>query len=109
HCVLERIRPRVDYAIVSFNLFDKRNTTKHALITCRQNCHASIQAATKEVDFVFDKACEDAFQEFKTRLTFTPILQAPNWKYLFKLMCDASNSVLGVVLGQQVGVSKQSM
>ncbi|RDX68284.1 Retrovirus-related Pol polyprotein from transposon 17.6, partial [Mucuna pruriens] len=32
----------------------------------------------KEVDFVFDKAYEDAFQELKTRLTSTPILQAPN-------------------------------
>ncbi|RDY01764.1 Retrovirus-related Pol polyprotein, partial [Mucuna pruriens] len=33
--------------------------------------------------------------ELKTRLTSTPILQAPNWEYPFELMCDASNSALG--------------
>ncbi|RDX79158.1 Retrovirus-related Pol polyprotein, partial [Mucuna pruriens] len=37
--------------------------------------------------------------EIKTQLTFTPILQAPNWDYQFKLMCDASNSALGAILG----------
>ncbi|RDY04332.1 Retrovirus-related Pol polyprotein, partial [Mucuna pruriens] len=40
------------------------------------------------------------FQELKTRLTSALILQAPNWEYLFELMCDASNSALRVVLGQ---------
>ncbi|RDX85789.1 Retrovirus-related Pol polyprotein, partial [Mucuna pruriens] len=62
----------------------------------------------KEVDFVFDKAYEDTFQELKTRLTSTPILQASNWEYPFELMCDASNSALRAVLGQQVGVGKLS-
>ncbi|RDX99504.1 Retrovirus-related Pol polyprotein from transposon opus, partial [Mucuna pruriens] len=65
-----------------------------------QDCPASVQVATKEVDFVFDKAYEDAFHELKTRLTSTPILQAPNWEYLLELMCDASNSALEAVLGQ---------
>ncbi|RDX85627.1 Retrovirus-related Pol polyprotein, partial [Mucuna pruriens] len=46
--------------------------------------------------------------ELKTRLTSTPILQAPNWEYPFELMCDASYSALGVVLGQRVGVGKSS-
>ncbi|RDY08187.1 Retrovirus-related Pol polyprotein from transposon opus, partial [Mucuna pruriens] len=31
------------------------------------------------------------------------ILQAPNWALPFELMCGASNSALGVVLGQRVG------
>ncbi|RDX85596.1 Retrovirus-related Pol polyprotein from transposon 17.6, partial [Mucuna pruriens] len=44
--------------------------------------------------------------ELKKRLTFAPILQAPNWEYLFELMCDVSNSALGAILGQRVG--KQS-
>ncbi|RDY06011.1 hypothetical protein CR513_10077, partial [Mucuna pruriens] len=34
----------------------------------------------------------------------THILQAPNWDLPFKLMYDASNSTLGAVLGQRVGV-----
>ncbi|RDY07731.1 Retrovirus-related Pol polyprotein from transposon 17.6, partial [Mucuna pruriens] len=52
----------------------------------------------KDMDFVFDKAC--------ARLTSTPILQAPNWYLPFELMCDTSNSVLGAILGQQVGTGK---
>ncbi|RDX64249.1 Retrovirus-related Pol polyprotein from transposon 17.6, partial [Mucuna pruriens] len=59
----------------------------------------------KDVDFVFDHHCIEAFQELKKRLTCTPILPAPNCGYPFGLKCDASNSALGVVLGQRV--SKQ--
>ncbi|RDY09137.1 hypothetical protein CR513_06535, partial [Mucuna pruriens] len=42
----------------------------------------------KDVDFVFDEAC------------------APNWEFPFELMCYASNSTLGAVLGQRVRISK---
>ncbi|RDX76343.1 Retrovirus-related Pol polyprotein, partial [Mucuna pruriens] len=35
-----------------------------------------------------------------------PILQAPNWELPFELMCDASNSALGAILGQRDGVGK---
>ncbi|RDY14551.1 Retrovirus-related Pol polyprotein from transposon 17.6, partial [Mucuna pruriens] len=44
--------------------------------------------------------------ELKNRLTSAPILQVPNWKLPFELMCDASNSALGAVLGQRIGVGK---
>ncbi|RDX98105.1 Retrovirus-related Pol polyprotein from transposon 17.6, partial [Mucuna pruriens] len=60
----------------------------------------------KDMDFVFDEACVEAFEELKTRLTSTPILQALNWELPFELMCDTSNSALGAVLGQRVGVGK---
>ncbi|RDX80206.1 Retrovirus-related Pol polyprotein, partial [Mucuna pruriens] len=60
----------------------------------------------KDVDFVFDEACVEAFEELKTRLTSAPILQAPNWELPFELMCDASNLALGAVLGQRVEVDK---
>ncbi|RDX85413.1 Retrovirus-related Pol polyprotein from transposon 17.6, partial [Mucuna pruriens] len=46
----------------------------------------------------------EAFKELKNKLTSAPILQAPNWDLPFELMCDASNSALGAVLGQRVGV-----
>ncbi|RDY06138.1 Retrovirus-related Pol polyprotein from transposon 17.6, partial [Mucuna pruriens] len=44
--------------------------------------------------------------ELKNQLTSTPILQAPDWEFPFELMCDASNSALGAVLGQRAGVNK---
>ncbi|RDX73928.1 Retrovirus-related Pol polyprotein, partial [Mucuna pruriens] len=53
----------------------------------------------KDVEFNFDQLYIEAFQELKSQLTSTPILQAPNWALPFELMCDASNSALGVVLG----------
>ncbi|RDX89350.1 Retrovirus-related Pol polyprotein, partial [Mucuna pruriens] len=49
----------------------------------------------------------EAFQELKNSLTSAPILQAHNWDYPFELMCDASNSALGAVLGQRARVDKQ--
>ncbi|RDY01342.1 Retrovirus-related Pol polyprotein from transposon 17.6, partial [Mucuna pruriens] len=58
----------------------------------------------KDVEFVFDKECIQAFEELKTRLTSTPILQAPNWELPFELMYDASNSALGAILSQRDGV-----
>ncbi|RDX75976.1 Retrovirus-related Pol polyprotein from transposon 17.6, partial [Mucuna pruriens] len=60
----------------------------------------------KDVEFNFDQPCIEAFQELKSRLTSAPILQAPNWDLPFELMCDASNSALGDVLGQKVGVGQ---
>ncbi|RDY05364.1 Retrovirus-related Pol polyprotein, partial [Mucuna pruriens] len=57
-----------------------------------------------DVDFIFDEACIEAFEELKTRVTSIPILQAPNWELPFELICDASNSVLEAVLGQRVRV-----
>ncbi|RDX89669.1 Retrovirus-related Pol polyprotein, partial [Mucuna pruriens] len=56
----------------------------------------------KDVKFVFDQPCIEAFHELKKRLTSTPILQEPNWEFPFELMCDASNLALGAVLGQRV-------
>ncbi|RDX98194.1 Retrovirus-related Pol polyprotein, partial [Mucuna pruriens] len=50
--------------------------------------------------------CIEAFQELKKQLTSAPILQAPNWGLPFELMCDASNSALGAILGQRAGVGK---
>ncbi|RDY03450.1 Retrovirus-related Pol polyprotein, partial [Mucuna pruriens] len=61
-----------------------------------------------DVDFNFNHPCVEAFYELKTRLTSAPILQAPNWEYPFKLMCDASNSALGAILGQIAEVGKQA-
>ncbi|RDX82436.1 Retrovirus-related Pol polyprotein, partial [Mucuna pruriens] len=44
--------------------------------------------------------------ELKNKLTSAPVLQAPNWDLPFELMCDASNSALGAILGQRARVSQ---
>lgn len=55
----------------------------------------------KDVPFVFNEACLEAFNTLKKLLTSAPIIQGPNWDLPFELMCDASDYALGVVLGHR--------
>ncbi|XP_055812065.1 uncharacterized protein LOC129881982 [Solanum dulcamara] len=55
----------------------------------------------KEVKFVFDDECLQAFELLKKKLIEAPILLAPNWELPFVLMCDASDTAVGAVLGQR--------
>lgn len=55
----------------------------------------------KEVKFEFDEKCLQAFELLKKKLIEAPILIAPNWELPFKLMCDASDTTVGAVLGQR--------
>nr|GEX27588.1 reverse transcriptase domain-containing protein [Tanacetum cinerariifolium] len=54
----------------------------------------------KDTPFFFSKECVEAFQTLMRKLTEAPILIAPDWDLPFKLMCDASDFAIGVVLGQ---------
>ncbi|CAL9024924.1 unnamed protein product, partial [Prunus brigantina] len=56
----------------------------------------------KDVVFHFDKDCVNAFNILKRELTSAPIIMAPDWSLPFELMCDASDYVIGAVLGQRV-------
>jgi len=53
----------------------------------------------KDYVFNFDKDCMNAFETLKEKLTSASIIIAPNWKYHFELMCDASDYAVGAVLG----------
>ena len=44
------------------------------------------------------------FEELKLFLTTAPIVRAPNWQLPFKVMCDASDFAIGVVLRQRENV-----
>ncbi|GKA05401.1 putative nucleotidyltransferase, ribonuclease H [Tanacetum coccineum] len=44
-----------------------------------------------------------AFETLKEKLTNAPIMVSPDWSQPFELMCDASDFVVGVVLGQHEG------
>nr|GEW99661.1 reverse transcriptase domain-containing protein [Tanacetum cinerariifolium]GEX38522.1 reverse transcriptase domain-containing protein [Tanacetum cinerariifolium] len=54
----------------------------------------------KETTFVFSKDCIDAFETLKKRLTEASILVVLDWNLPFELMCDASDLMIGAVLGQ---------
>ncbi|GKE32073.1 reverse transcriptase domain-containing protein [Tanacetum coccineum] len=54
----------------------------------------------KETPFVFSKECVEAFNALKKKLTEAPILVAPDWDLPFEIMCDASDFMVGAVLGQ---------
>ena len=56
----------------------------------------------KDKDFIIDKEEKHAFAMLKQALIDAPILQSPNWDLPFKIMCDASDYVVGAVLGQHL-------
>ncbi|XP_022895350.1 uncharacterized protein LOC111409540 [Olea europaea var. sylvestris] len=49
---------------------------------------------------ISDSHCVNLVQE---KLVSTPVLAPPDWDYPFELMCDASDHVVGAVLGQRKG------
>ncbi|XP_071924756.1 uncharacterized protein [Coffea arabica] len=65
--------------------------------------HPLCQLLQKDVDFNFDEACKVPFDTLKESLISAPVVQPPNWSLPFKIMCDASNYTVSVVLGQKDG------
>lgn len=55
----------------------------------------------KEVKFDFSVECVQAFQTLKQKLITAPVIISPDWESPFELMCDASDTALGAVLGQK--------
>ena len=56
----------------------------------------------KDVPFIFYEDCKEAFEVLKKTLISAPIVQPPDWNLPFEIMCDASDYVVRVVLGQRV-------
>ncbi|GJY31801.1 reverse transcriptase domain-containing protein [Tanacetum coccineum] len=52
----------------------------------------------KVTTFEFNEECHTAFQVIKGKLTCAPVIVIPNWNLSFKLMCDASDFAVGVIL-----------
>ena len=53
--------------------------------------------------FEFDEACHKAFETLKNALVSASIIIAQDWEKPFELMCDASDFVVGAMLGQRKG------
>ncbi|GKB35855.1 reverse transcriptase domain-containing protein [Tanacetum coccineum] len=60
------------------------------------------QLLMKYMKFDFFDDCKKAFNILKEKLTTAPIIISPDWNMPFKLMCDASDFVVGAVLGQRI-------
>eukprot|EP00253_Pinus_taeda_P021591 PITA_21591 len=56
---------------------------------------------TKDCEFKWGPDCQSTFETLKTRISRASILRGPNWKLPFHISTDASDTALGVVLGQQ--------
>ncbi|CAN6722829.1 unnamed protein product [Malus baccata var. baccata] len=56
----------------------------------------------KDVTFDMNEECVVAFNKLKELLSTAHVIIPPNWSLPFELMCDASNYVVGAVLGQRV-------
>ena len=55
----------------------------------------------KDNKFCFDESCQEAFEEIKFILVEAPIMAKPDCNREFEIMCDASDFVMGAVLGQK--------
>ncbi|XP_073030622.1 uncharacterized protein [Primulina eburnea] len=55
----------------------------------------------KDVPFDFSAECVQAFQVLKEKLITAPVMIAPDWGSPFEVMCDASDTALGAVLGKK--------
>ncbi|GKE42478.1 putative nucleotidyltransferase, ribonuclease H, partial [Tanacetum coccineum] len=60
------------------------------------------QLLVKDAPFNFSEECIQAFNTLKSELTHAPIMIKPDWSLPFEIMCDASDYVIGVVLGQKI-------
>ncbi|XP_075515566.1 uncharacterized protein LOC142550213 [Primulina tabacum] len=54
-----------------------------------------------DVSFGFNSNCLRAYENLKERLVTANVLVAPDWDLPFEIMCDASDTVVGDVLGQR--------
>ncbi|GJW62393.1 reverse transcriptase domain-containing protein [Tanacetum coccineum] len=60
------------------------------------------QLLMKDAKFDFSNDCKKAFNILKEKLTTTPIIISLDWNVPFKLMCDASDFAVGIVLEQRI-------
>lgn len=55
----------------------------------------------KDANIEFSKECLRALNFLKQNLVSAPMVTTPNWSLPFKLICDASDTTVGAVLGQR--------
>ena len=63
----------------------------------------------KDVAFEFEEACKKTFDKLKELLTSTLVIRPPDRNVPFEIMCDASDYVVGEVLGQRIGKTSHAI
>ena len=53
----------------------------------------------KDVPFIFDDECFNAWEKLKMKLISAPIISALDWPKPFEIMCNTSDFAIGSVLG----------
>jgi len=56
----------------------------------------------KDVSFNFDNECLNFWEKLKKERIFASIISVSDWSKPFKIMCNASDFVIGIVLGQRI-------
>ena len=67
-----------------------------------KNARPLTSLLAKDVPFIFDDECLNAWEKLKMKLISAPIISAPDWSKPFEIMCDAFDFTIGAVLGQHV-------
>ena len=60
-----------------------------------------LYALTGNVDFNWTDKYDHAFEDLKKILSIALVLRGPNWDFPFQISSDASDTAIGVVLGQE--------
>jgi hypothetical protein len=55
----------------------------------------------KDVDFIWTKWCQTAFETLKAKLYVALVLRGPNWTLPFHIFIDAFDTAIGGVLGKK--------
>ncbi|RDX61407.1 Retrovirus-related Pol polyprotein from transposon opus, partial [Mucuna pruriens] len=76
------------------------------LVLNYEKCHFMVTEGIVLGHLVSNKGIEVDKAKIDVITSLPKPASAPNWELPFELMCDASNTALGAVLGQQVGISK---
>jgi hypothetical protein len=56
---------------------------------------------SKDTKFIWTENAKMSFIDMKKCLSEAPILRGPDWTFPFHISTDASDTAIGVVLGQQ--------
>ncbi|XP_049373971.1 uncharacterized protein LOC125839017 [Solanum verrucosum] len=98
--VIEKLPPRISIKGVR-SFLGHADFYRRFIKDFSKIAHPLCKLLEKEVKFHFDDACMVAFKCLKEKLVSTPVIISPDWSESFEVMCDASGTALGVVLGQK--------